>query len=178
MARHVNGASPTQRAIAAHLNLSPARIVALRRAGMPCASLEGAASWYSTNVRPRVKPALHAAPPCAPSDGARELAAVERLSVVAAVALQAGHFELVRAELQAAMRTVPMEARHLVMVNAAVLAELCGPILVAMSELATDSSQAAALTDSEADAMGHFWYCIACRENFPTEWLDAEPSAN
>jgi len=167
----VTNAKPTQTAIAAAIGVAPSRVVALRVQGMPCDSVENAVRWHADNIRP-----MPNRRPSVRSDDARRLARVAALSPIAAVALQVGRFDLVRDELQTAMRAVPQRVRHHVKVDADVLAELCGPVLVAMSEIAGDTAQVAALTDSEADAMGRFWYCVAAGEDFPADWLDAEPS--
>lgn len=164
-----NGARPTQAAIARALGLSQSRVVALRLMGMPCGEIEEAVCWHRANIRPMPnrRPRLreHA-------QGERELAAVAKLSAVAASALQAGRLDLVRAELQAALRAVPYHLRNQVRVNPDVLLDLCRPFLVALHEEA-GGEPAAAMTSSEADAIGRILYCIAAAEDFPAEWLDA-----
>jgi hypothetical protein len=164
-----NGSRPTQAAIARALGLSQSRVVGLRLMGMPTDDIQEAVRWHRANIRPMPnrRPRLREY-----TQGERELAAVTKLSAVAAAALQAGRLDIVRAELQAAMRAVPEHLRGQVRVHPDVLLELCRPFLVAMHEEAA-GEPAAAMTSSEADAMGRILYCMAAAEDFPAEWLDA-----
>ena len=152
----------TQAAIAQALGLSPAAVSAFKGRGMPLHSIEAARSWHLFHVRPRVsvQPArMHAS----------ELAALHALWPVALSALQAGRLDVVRPTLQQALRDVPEEARHLVMIDAEVMDALCADFIAVLRADAPDGEAPGPMTAKDAEVMGRVWYCVAAGEQFPLD---------
>ena len=158
----------TQADIARALGLSPAAVSNFKRRGMPVDSIDEARSWHRFHVRPRIsmQPARLYEP---------ELSALRTLWPVALAALHAGRLDVVRPALEQALRDVPEEARHLAMCEFEVMNALCaGFIEVLRPSAAEGESPTAPMTDSDAEAMGRMWYCVAAGEQFPLDWLSGE----
>jgi hypothetical protein len=171
----VNG---RQTGLANALGISKAAVTKCKARGMPTHSVDAARSWRHEHLDPaRAKrdPATMYA---------RELAALESMWPVAAAALTAGSFHVIKPALQAAMRAVAREARHLVELDAAVMVELCGWFVQAVhgvGPLSQGDRQGPSITSSndemcqsEAETMGRVWYCVAAGEAFPAAWLEAD----
>ena len=118
----------TGKAIAEAIGVTPGRVSQLRREGMPDSSIEAAVAWYRRRVNParstgqkfsrRSRQASHDADggctvPDAPRSSA-ELARVFELAPLAVLALRAGTFGGLEAELRAALSAVPLHERALV----------------------------------------------------------------
>lgn len=156
---------PAQAFIAKALGLSEAAITKCKRLGMPLHSVDAARAWRKANIRAMVT---------SKTAGSDEIDALQALWPVARAALQAGRPDLVLPTLQAAMRAVPEDERHLVDLDGAVMDALCRPM--AEKILAGEQALVARLSDHDAEAMGAFWYSFAAGEPDPYRWLDGEPA--
>ena len=155
----------TQVALATALGMSEAAITKFKSRGMPVDSVAAARAWHVSHVRVRISanPArLYAA----------EIAAVHALWAVARAAMDAGQPGVVLPALQAAMRAVPEEARHLVALDCDVMSVLCTPVAELLRDLSAEAERGTPMTDAEAETMGVFWYCIAAGEALPAAWFE------
>ena len=158
----------TQVALAMALGMSEAAITKFKSRGMPVDSVAAARAWHVANVRIRIS-----------TNPARlyadEIAAVHALWAVARAAMDAGQPGVVLPALQAAMRAVPEEVRHLVELDFDVMSALCAPYADLLRETAGQVSTAAPgqtpMSDDDADLMGRFWYAAAAGEPIPAEWF-------
>ncbi len=147
----------SQRFIAQALGMSQAAVSKFVRRGMPISSVEAARAWHRTHVRPRMS--------SNPSRRyATELAAVEGLWPLAQSAMAAGHLDVIRPALGAALRAVPHAARHLVTIERDVADELVKPMLTLLREN-SEPGEGLPMTDQEAERMGAFWYAILAEED-------------
>jgi hypothetical protein len=143
---------PTGKAIAQALGLSAGRISQLRRDGMPVDSIEAARAWYARRVDlgrsygQRVRAARPA--------GGAALNRVVGLAARAEVALVAGRFGEVEAELRAALADVPPGRRGAVELSTAVWDALVGDVAAVLREFA----EPADLPSDDLSTMASFWY--------------------
>jgi hypothetical protein len=119
------------------------------------------AQAFRTGARPLTGPPAPVAHP--------EVDFVYEMFEKAREALDAGEFEKIEPAMRAALRQVPKESRHLVMLQRRVMDRLIQPVervlLVLMKvepEIAGDAANG--MSDAEADEMGQFWYSVAAGE--------------
>jgi hypothetical protein len=165
------------------LGLSKAAVCRAKKRGMPTHDLQAARQWRDAHLNPLMRKDRNAlkaasgyrsgaADPCA------LLHRVHALMDLAASALGTSTFEALREPLRQAMRDVPGEFRHQVLLSPEVMDALLGdlPALLATDPepLAAGADPAAPppeMSDEEAAAMGAFWYAMASKEPFPVDRL-------
>ncbi len=181
--------APTKAALAEALGISASMVSRLCKRGMPADDVEGALQWRAENIdmvrrkghrfdeyfghkppagralRPR-RPPLAAVKTKDPA-GDAAVRAASRLFEISAALLEADKFELIRGDLQAAMLNVPVPRRHEVLLDSDVMDELLGEEWLSLSEGATTKGEGRGqrMSDVEADAMGRFWYAVACDDD-------------
>ena len=167
------------------LGLSKAAVSRAKRRGMPTHDLQAAQQWRDANLNPMLRKDRNTTKAASgyrfgQADPGATLHRVHALMDLAAAAIGSPTFEAMREPLRQAMRDVPPELRSQVMLTREVMDILLGhlPALAA-----TDPEQPAAgtppasppveMSDEEAEAMGTFWYAMACGELFPVDRLQS-----
>lgn len=159
-------AERSQSALARALGISKAAVSKCKARGMPVDSVAAATAWRREHLNPaRSKRTLAVT-------FETQLRAVEALWPIAAAALAGDRFDLVRPQLQQALRAVPPQARHLVLVDVDVMEALCASFAAVLRGAGAEPAMGnASLTPSDAEVMGRVWYCVAAGERFPAAWL-------
>lgn len=156
----------TQSLIAKELGMSAAAVSKFVRRGMPLHSAEAARAWHRTHVRPRMSSnptRLYAT----------ELATLDGLWPLARAALDAGRLDVIRPALSAALQAVPLDARHLVTIDAEVADALVAPLLHVLREH-VDPADDVEVGENDADAMARFWYAVLAEEPDALDHLEPD----
>lgn len=152
-----------------------------KRRGMPTDTLEAAQAWRAANLLPAMRKEVNILRDPAysrPDSKAAKNAAlkpVADLVPVALAAIKAGRFELVEADLKAALRAVPEQWRSLVELPAEVFDQLLAWLLTACEpDIRADRAGARAAAERDQDHRGwaRFLYACACGEPAQVAWLD------
>lgn len=148
-----------------------------KRRGMPTDSLEAARAWREKNLSSAMRKDSNPArdwarsKPGTPAATRAALVELERLVPVAVAALASQRFDLVKAELQAAMRAVPPAARASVSIPTELWDALVGWLIDAAKggdEPAAKVDQAAHASTEPSAWFGDFLYGVAAGE--PVQW--------
>lgn len=154
--------------LATALGISQGMVSRHAKMGMPTDSVEAARRWRDRHLElARRKEYRGDMPPraAAPRVDHGALERAGRSMALAAELLALGHFEWIRATLQADMRAVPPELRPGLLLNFEVMDALVADVVAAMDDV--DEAGAVApppLSEVDAEVMGAFWYAAACGE--------------
>lgn len=168
----------TKKELAMLLGISGSMVSKLAKAGMPTDTLERAQKWRKRHLEPsrmkgtrfnpkEIRPALLRSRPAA-LQPAQIVANAIALLNIAAVANEAGQsIESMVPTLRAALHAVPINERTNVgLLPPGVMDILVAEVFAVCAGPDTEqlASEAATMTDAEAQAMGEFWYQVAAGE--------------
>ena len=158
------------------LGIDRSAVCRLKARGMPTDDLNAARAWREANLSPahrkETNPARDWRRP--PPAGAATTGAVKRLEQLlpaAESALRAGLLKNIEADVRAALRAVPPEARESIAMSLPLWDALCAPF-IELVECEAGPVETVEMDTDEAASMGRIWYCFAAQEAFPAAWLD------
>ncbi len=163
--------------LAGLLGISRAAVSAQKARGMPTHSLEDARAWRDANLKANYRKDMNPAREL--QDGPRKylelrrdraaMDAVDRIVPLALEAAKAGRFELVRAELQAALAKVPEHCQARVALPVDLWDALVGPQIDSWGLEHDEKARAAALPDAEFDWPAGVLFALAAGLSVPAE---------